>query len=997
MPRLDLAVAALLGTSSFALSGCANTPPQTSPSPTGGSISFEVHEGTKLAFDLSPDGRTIVIDLLGQLWTLPSAGGKASALTHAVRDTSEDLHPAIAPDGKQIAFRADRPGGGGIFLATTDDIAVRRIVADAPGVTVDQPAWAPDGRRLAFVRGANPPKLEIFDAATGDARAIEVRGLPPQNPAITAPAWSPDGSHIVFVNASSFQRRGGRIWEVPAEGGDARPWTAPGVDGLAPRYSPDARRIAFFRQDSAGRPQVAIAEREAPPLSLTANADVTPHSVRWDIGGGSLIYHADGRLWRMPASGGAPQEVPFSARVEFARRPARLAAIRFARVGAPIPARGFQGLALSPSGERIALIALDTLWVFRPNELPRVVTAVPMTAAGLSWSPDESEVTWSAGPGGAEDVFATRLADGVTRAVTSLPGGETRPSWSPDGRHIAFIHNRGRDFHLLAVPASGATSSTVDSTRKLGATAPQLGFFAPPQEEPAWLPDGRGIFMASVIRYLGGDSLRLNLTGAGQMPAFASWPHDSALYFINDELLWRRYFQSASRSLGPAERVSDDPAMYASVSREGSVLYVSTDGLRLTRRGRATQRLGWPLTRRVSAPPPLFISGVRLVGGGDSAASPFDILVRDGRIARIAPAGEMTAPPDAQTVRADGKWVMPGLIELHGHLWDDALLPGMLYYGVTSMRDMGSTGIARLAAHRDAYELAVRPGPRIVFGAIQFWGASGGLSAPGAHTPTDDAARARAVAMLRAFGADYLKMRWFSDWTGGTKMVAAAHNAGWAVSGHEAVQLPLVAAGIDGQEHFGPSGSRTDQLIYQDIVALYRATGMWVVPTIAGYASVQRVLADTSILSRDESAPLITPFLKFWQMRFGATAPASYVRFADATRAATRRARDGGVPIGAGSDAPLPWALHWELEELVSAGLTTREAIHTATTAAARILGAEGEIGSISTGAWADLVILDENPLEDIRNTRKIRSVIKGGRIVDRAGLLRQAGAAQAR
>src|SRR5574342_503589 len=118
-------------------------------------------------------------------------------------------------------------------------------------------------------------------------------------------------------------------------------------------------------------------------------------------------------------------------------------------------------------------------------------------------------------------------------------------------------------------------------------------------------------------------------------------------------------------------------------------------------------------------------------------------------------------------------------------------------------------------------------------------------------------------------------------------------------------------------------------------------------------------MADTSMLSRDESAALVTPFLKVWQTRFGPTAPATYARYAEFTRAATKRVHAAGVPIGAGSDVPLPWALQWELEELVAAGLTPLEAIHAATKVAARILGAEEEIGSIAPGHWADLVILD--------------------------------------
>ena len=92
---------------------------------------------------------------------------------------------------------------------------------------------------------------------------------------------------------------------------------------------------------------------------------------------------------------------------------------------------------------------------------------------------------------------------------------------------------------------------------------------------------------------------------------------------------------------------------------------------------------------------------------------------------------------------------------------------------------------------------------------------------------SDDSARARATDLLGAFRADFLKMRVFSDWAETAKLIAAAHDEGWPTSGHIAAPLPLMAAGVDGMEHLGPSGFRTDEIVYDDMIQLFRHGGVW--------------------------------------------------------------------------------------------------------------------------------------------------------------------------
>ena len=119
-----------------------------------------------------------------------------------------------------------------------------------------------------------------------------------------------------------------------------------------------------------------------------------------------------------------------------------------------------------------------------------------------------------------------------------------------------------------------------------------------------------------------------------------------------------------------------------------------------------------------------------------------------------------------------------------------------------------------------------------------------------------------------------------------------------------------------------------------------------------------------------------------------AEARAWWENSATASREMAGRFHRGGIRVGLGTDVwQVPWGVHLELEELVRAGVTPLEAIHAATQASAEILGAEEELGTIEVGKWADLVILDADPLADIRNTGRIRAVVKAGEIVDRTAI----------
>ena len=217
-------------------------------------------------------------------------------------------------------------------------------------------------------------------------------------------------------------------------------------------------------------------------------------------------------------------------------------------------------------------------------------------------------------------------------------------------------------------------------------------------------------------------------------------------------------------------------------------------------------------------------------------------------------------------------------------------------------------------------------------------------------------------------------------------------------TGHCAQQLPLVAAGMDAKEHIGACGSRGeigpfgDAALYDDVVQLFRAARIAVVPTISYFAFAARLNERPQMLAGDSAlAPFLLPVENFrWMLDLDRKEREVWARAARQAREAAAKLARAGVTLGTGTDIwQIPTGVHMELEELVASGLSPREALRAATADAARIVGAERDLGTIEPGKLADLVLLDADPLADIRNTRRIWSVVKGGSVVDRAAIAR--------
>jgi hypothetical protein len=401
--------------------------------------------------------------------------------------------------------------------------------------------------------------------------------------------------------------------------------------------------------------------------------------------------------------------------------------------------------------------------------------------------------------------------------------------------------------------------------------------------------------------------------------------------------------------------------------------------------------MGWPVGFTTTpAPGAVLIRNVRVIDGtGAPPTSPQDLLIESGRIRRIEAAGSLAADDSVTVIDAEGRYVMPGLIDLHAHLWTPRpAVEGWLYHGVTTVRDVGSS-LAWSAGIRDMIDAGLRQGPRIALGG-SFFLTGDGLSKDAGLFLSGRAQTGRGVSLVRGMGATLAK-HYLDSWAGLTTLIAEAHRQGMRVTGHCGSLLPLVAAGIDGQEHAG--NCVRDGRLYGDYTRIKEAAGVWVVVGASQWRTNMELVEEPTTFLRPDIHPFLTEGCRNLAdpERKGPAAAARFALGTERQQARIARLHEAGVMVAVGTDFCLPIDVHIQMSGLVAAGLTPLEAITATTSVAARILGAESEVGSVLPGKLADLVILDGNPLEDIRNVRRVWQVVQGGRVVDRAALLARA------
>lgn len=999
---------------------------------------IDVTEGTWMNLDISPDGKTIVFDLLGDIFTIPARGGDAKQITSGM---AWDMQPRFSPDGREIAFTSDRAGGDNIWIMKADGSEPRQLTDEAFRL-LNNPAWSPDGEyivaRKHFTERRSLGSGEIWLYHVGGGKGLQLTEKPNHQKDVNDPSFSPDGRYVYFDQDTTpgefFEYNKdstGQIYTVrrlDRETGEIDNYISGPGGAIKPTPSPDGKWVAFLRRDDfktnlfmknveSGELVQLFDGMERDMQEIWAIHGVFTN-IAWTPDSRSILFWTGGKLNRIDIDSKRIAEIPFRVKKTMEmrkalRRPVDVAPDEFTT-------RMLRWVNVSPDGDQVLFEALGKLWIRNlPDGKPRRLTRQDdHFEAYPSFSRDGDDivyVTWDD-----EDLGSVRVISaggGSGRSINEKPGHFTNPVFSPDGKTVVFQRIDGGYLRSplwgenTGVYATGVRGGKEQLITKEG-THPQFG------------KANDRVFLLRNAKEGKRELFSLDLHGTNERTHAVSdyaiemrvSPDEKWLAFQERYNAYVTPFAATGKSVQvgpkmtglPVTKVSLDAGNYLHWSGDSDTLFWS-QGPELFQRDvknafafidGAPEELppppsdGLNIGFTVKADKPS--SRIALVGGrvitmnGEEVIDNGVVLVENNRIRAVGTRSDVSVPRGFETVDVSGKTVMPGLIDVHWHgaQGTSEFVPetnwvnlASLGFGVTTIHDPSNDTSTIFAAS----ELA-RAGeiiaPRIYSTGTILYGATTGFTVE--VNELEDAMshlrrlKAAGAISVKSYNQPRREQRQQILEAGRTLDIMVVPEGG-ALFQHN---MNMIVDGHTGIEH-----SLSVENIYDDVIQLWSQSEVGYTPTLGvAYGGIQGEnywYQHTDVWKNERLMRWVPDFLVDPRSRRREMAPEedyNHIRIA----AGAAQLQDAGVGVQLGAHGQREGlAAHWELWMFEQGGMTPHEALRTGTVDAARYLGMDKDLGTLEAGKLADIVVLDRNPLDSIRNSEYVDQVMINGRLFD--------------
>ncbi len=1002
---------------------------------------LSTNEGTWMNLDVSPDGKTIVFDLLGDIYSMPITGGKAKNLRSGL---AYEVQPRFSPNGEYISFTSDAEGGNNIWVMTKDGENAKSITKEKYRL-LNNAVWTPDGlsvvARKHYTSTRSVGAGEMWQYPLSGSAGLRLTKRKNDQQDVNDPSISPDGKFLYFAEdmypggafqynkdpnkqiyvIKSYNFETGEVQQVTGgPGGAARPVVSKDGKLLAFVKRVRTKSVLFIHELETGKEWPVYDNLSKDQSEAWAVFGVYPHFA-WLPNNKEIILWAQGKIHKLNIDTKKVVNIPFS--IDENRKLAKTHQVKRPVTQEVFTSKMIKDVKTSPNGKMIVFTALGHIYKKEiPNGTPKRITNLTDFEAEPNFTPDGKSVvfvTWNDENLGA--IYKVNIDGSKIQKISKEKGIYRTPAFNSKGTLLVYRKEAGNgDQGFDYTKKTGIYLADAD-----GSNAKRISKTG---EFPTFTADDKRVFFQTGGAFFGGLTKKLksvDLNGKNERSHFTSKlanrivpsPNNNFVAFIHLHKLYIAPFISNGSEINldtntksfKVESLSDNAGINLHWSKDNSKVFWTLGGEYFIKSVAdntsnpfaktnlsSAKASSIPINLEYKADTPegrIAFKNARIITmNGDEVIEDGTIIVHNNKIEKVGKSSSVKIPSDAKVYEMNGKTIMPGIVDVHAHV--GAFRNGLstqkhwqfyanLAFGVTTAHDP-SVHTAAAFTLEELQRAGKLVGPRMFSTGFILYGAEGDFKA--VVNNLDDARFA--VSRTKAFGARSIKSYNQPRREQRQQIMQAARELGVNVvpegGSNFFSNMSMIFDGHTGIEHNIPVNP-----VYKDVVSLWKNSKTGYTPTlIVNYGGMNGEYEFYQKMNVWENETLLkyTPrYVVDPRSRHRTMVPEEEYKNGHilTSETVTALAKEG-VKVNLGAHGQLQGlGAHWELWMLQQGGLSNHEALKAATINGAEYIGISDEVGSLEKGKLADLIILDKNPLENIRNSNSVTHTMINGRLYD--------------
>ena len=1004
-------------------------------------FNLNTDEGTWMNLDISPDGKTIVFDMLGDIYTMPVTGGKAKALRTGL---AFEVQPRYSPDGTYISFTSDVEGGNNIWVMTADGQNAKAITKEKYRL-LNNAVWTPDGKSLVARKHYTSERSvgagEMWQYPLVGSAGLQITKRKNDQQDVNDPSISPDGRYLYYAEdmypGGFFQYNkdpNSQIYVIKQYDfttGKTKTITGGPGGAARPIISRDGKNLAFVKRI---REQTVLyihdlATGEEKPIYFDLDKDqqeawavfgVYPY-FSWMPNNRDLVFWSAGKIHSINIDSKVIKNIPFE--IDTSIKLTETHQVKREAFTENFSSKMIKDVKTSPNGNTIIFTSLGHIYKKTlPNGIPARISNLSDFEADPSFSPDGKSVlfvTWNDENLGA--IYSIKLDGSGLKKLTKQKGIYRTPIYDGSGSKIAYRKESGngdQGFDFTKMTGIYTMNYTGSYPKRISESG----------EFPQFSEDNKRVFFQTGGAFFGNLTKKLksvDLSGNDEKSHFTSKlanrivpsPDNKWVAIIHLHKVYIAPFIQNGQEINldiktksfHIESLSEEAGIDIHWGSSNKKVHWTLGGEYFTKNlidntkdpfaktnldsSKATSS-SINLTVKSDVPEGIiaFTNARLIIMNGNKVIEEGTIIINQNKIDTIGTSEKIAIPEGAKVYDMKGKTIMPGIVDVHAHV--GAFRNGLstqkhwqfyanLAFGVTTSHDPSVHTKAAFTLE-ELQKSGQTVGPRLFSTGFILYGAEGDFKA--VVNNLEDARFA--IERTKAFGAKSVKSYNQPRREQRQQIMQAAKELGVNVvpegGSNFYSNMSMIFDGHTGIEHNIPVNP-----VYKDVLSLWSNSKTGYTPTlIVNYGGMngEMFFYEESNVWENQTLLKYTPrYVIDTRSRHRIKIPRKeYENGHILTSKTVTDLSKMGVKVNLGAHGQLQGlGAHWELWMLHQGGMSNLEALKAATINGAEYIGIGDELGTLEVGKLADLIILDKNPLENIRHSNTVTHTMINGRLYD--------------